>query len=227
MNLLKEDVISFVNNFDFRSENVEVGVASQAIHLHLLENGNFLKGSQNCYHKDQGAFTGELSPASLKDMEVNFSLVGHSERRQYFKEETDELIEKTKSALKSGLKVVFCIGESLDQFESRKTNEVIKEQLNSLLSTFKSSDDILIAYEPVWAIGTGKVATIETIKEVTEFISSLLAEHNLNYPILYGGSVKPQNSSEIAQIESVQGVLVGGASLQAENFMKICSTFDS
>lgn len=185
-------------------------------------NGTHIKvGAQNCYKENNGAFTGELSPAMIKEAGAEFVILGHSERRHIFGE-TDELInEKIKAAINEGLKVIFCIGETLD--EKANFEEVLLSQLEKgLKGVDANGENLIIAYEPVWAIGTGKVATIDDIKEVHSFVLTK-AQKILGYypPVLYGGSVKPSNSKEILDLDEVGGVLIGGASLDAESYEQI------
>jgi len=169
-------------------------------------------GAQNIHHEAGGAFTGEISGAMLRDAGVEYVLVGHSERRTY-NNETDELVaKKIKAALESGIVPVLCIGESLTERESGKTNDVLARQLGSI----PSEGEIIVAYEPVWAIGTGLVASTQQIRDTHAFIRSVV-----DFPILYGGSANEKNASEILAIENVDGLLVGGASLCPEKFKLI------
>lgn len=175
-------------------------------------------GGQNCYSENSGAYTGETSASTLKSMNAGYCLVGHSERRSIFGE-TDELLNlKAKKVLEEGLTPVFCIGETLDERESGKTFEVLKKQIDLGLNGVDLKK-IVLAYEPVWAIGTGKAATPEMVKEVHDYLRKESDEESL--PLLYGGSVKPANASELYQIEHVNGFLIGGASLKADSFTEI------
>lgn len=209
------------------------GIAPQFIHipevLSLAGSLNVRVGAQNASHKNSGAFTGDISPLSLTDMGVHFTLIGHSERRSIFKEEDELLNEKTKLALTHGLEVVFCIGETLEQRKSGNTFKVIETQLaNGLKDLEKSSlKKIILAYEPVWAIGTGVTATPEQAGEVHTFIRNYLKEKT-NFDseetvILYGGSVKPDNVFELLSHADIDGALVGGASLKARDFADLCN----
>ncbi len=231
MNQSLEEVKAFCKDFNFQSDSVITGIAAQAHHLSELKGKNFLVGSQNCYFEKKGAFTGELSATSLSDFGVNFTLIGHSERRHIFKENNEVSIKKTQTALEENLITIFCIGETLKDFEENKTFETLEAQLNPALNQLKTlknfHQNFIIAYEPVWAIGTGKVATVEIISKTTEFIHQLALKHDLELPVLYGGSVKAQNCEDIANIATVQGVLVGGASLSSENFTPICNAFNA
>ena len=190
--------------------------------------GNVSIAAQNMFHEDEGAFTGEISPLMLKDIGVEFVILGHSERRHIFGE-TDELIgKKVEAALRHGLVPILCVGESLEEREEGMTRRVIEAQLQGGLEHVSDvdADGLVIAYEPVWAIGTGKTATPQLAQEVHLFIrdwlgkkfTSTIAE---NVRILYGGSVKPANVAGLMEQPDIDGALVGGASLRAEDFEKI------
>ncbi len=185
-------------------------------------------GAQDLYWEKEGAFTGEISPIMLKDCGCEFVILGHSERRKYFSE-TDEIInKKIKASFEVGLKPICCVGETLEQREEGKTIEVIKQQLSGCLLGFGIEDilNVIIAYEPVWAIGTGKNATAAQAQEVHKFIRTWLSENfskgaSDTIRILYGGSVKPANTKELMSEEDVDGALVGGASLEVASFVDI------
>jgi triosephosphate isomerase len=180
------------------------------------------------YYEKEGAFTGEISPVMIKDCGAAFVLLGHSERRHIF-HETDALInKKIKAALTYGLQPMVCVGELLEERESGKTNIVLESQVKGAFEGLRTEDmkNISIAYEPVWAIGTGKVATPEIAEEahvtIRKYISELFGENVANaLPILYGGSVKPDNIEGLYSMENIDGVLVGGASLDGASFLKI------
>ena len=179
-----------------------------------LKGSNIKLGAQNMHFEEQGAFTAEISPIMLKEL-VKYVILGHSERRHIFNE-SDELInKKLKSALKHNLKPILCVGETLEEREKNKTKEVIKKQLTQSLKNIK--EKVIVAYEPVWAIGTGKTATPEQAEEVHSYIKELLGD----VIILYGGSVKPQNIKELIAQPNIDGALVGGASLDAKSFAQI------
>ena len=180
-------------------------------------------GAENCYYAEKGAYTGETSAKMVKSAGANYVIIGHSERRQIFGETNDMLSKKTAAALAAGLKVIFCIGETLD--EKSKFKSVLKKQIIEGFAGINDFSNIIVAYEPVWAIGTGKVATIADIEKVHAYIKSVLKENfNVDLPILYGGSVKPENSAEILALADVGGVLVGGACLKAESFANIAKS---
>lgn len=177
-------------------------------------------GAENCYYLEKGAYTGEISPQMVKSAGATTVLVGHSERRQLFGETNELLNKKVLAALDAGLKVIYCIGETLE--EKPNYQEVLRKELVEGLANVKSFENLIVAYEPIWAIGTGKVATIEDIDEIHTFVKDTISSNfGANVPILYGGSVKPSNSGEILSLDSVGGVLIGGASLKAEDYVKI------
>ena len=187
--------------------------------------GKIKIGSQNFYHQDKGAFTGEISPLILKDL-VDYVLVGHSERREIFKETDSEINLKLKAALNHQLTPILCIGETLEERERGQTEDKIKAQLTADLEGIHEEElqKILIAYEPIWAIGTGKTATPQQAQEVHAYIREILAEQNKTdhqYPLLYGGSVKPANCRDLLEQKDINGLLVGGASLQVDSFFDI------
>ncbi len=189
---------------------------------------NFSLGGQNVYCEDHGAFTGEISPSMLLDAGCTHVLTGHSERRALFHEDSGFIGEKTAFALKEGLKVTLCIGETLEERESGRLESVLREQLEKGLAHVAdtvSENDLAVAYEPVWAIGTGKVAGPKEILETHALVRKLLVERfpkqGSSIRILYGGSVKPGNASEIIRLDNVDGVLVGGASLDAASMRQI------
>ncbi len=188
----------------------------------------FFAGGQDVYPAQEGAFTGEVSPAMLKDCACRFVLAGHSERRSVIGESPEFVGQKTAFALKNGLDVVLCVGESLEEREGGRLEQVLRTQLKAGLSDVPEDfapDSLSIAYEPVWAIGTGKVAGPQEILEAHRLVRKLLADRfgakAGGMRILYGGSVKPENAAQIIGLDNVDGVLVGGASLQAESFSKI------
>jgi len=185
-------------------------------------------GAQNGYFQPQGAFTGEVAFAMLKDIGCDYVIIGHSERRQIFKEDNDAINKKIKAALAVGLKPIFCVGELLEERQENITERVIRQQVEAGLDEIAPDNfqNIIVAYEPVWAIGTGKNATPEQAQEVHLFIRKLLAHLSSEVlakevRIIYGGSVKPHNIELLAVQEDIDGALVGGASLTAESFIKI------
>jgi len=171
--------------------------------------------AQNVHWEDEGAYTGEVSAPMLLELGVSGAIVGHSERRQYFGETDETVGRRAQHALASGLRVIACVGELEDEREREETEEVLRRQL----SVLEAHPQLVIAYEPVWAIGTGRTATPETAQEAHAFIKGLVAA-----PVLYGGSVKPENAEELLSQPDVDGALVGGASLEVDSFTAICQT---
>ena len=180
-------------------------------------------GAQNCYFEEKGAYTGEVSCKMIKSAGASHVIVGHSERRQIFGETNEMLNKKLKACLANGLKVIFCIGETLE--EKSKYKSVLKQEIIEGFKGIADFSNIVIAYEPIWAIGTGKVATTADISKVHAYIKNLVKEtFNVDVKVLYGGSVKPSNSGEILALDEVDGVLIGGASLKAEDYVAIASS---
>ncbi len=194
----------------------------------LIKDSVIKLGAQNMHNEDGGAFTGEISASMLKSVGCTYVILGHSERRTIFKESDEFINAKIKKALASGLLPIFCIGETLEERESGVTFDVIKKQVVGGLSGISTEDmaKIIIAYEPVWAIGTGKTATPDQAQEVHAFIRKLVGElYNASIAegiiIQYGGSVKPDNAKELLHMPDIDGALVGGACLKADSFAKI------
>ncbi|MCM2282583.1 MAG: triose-phosphate isomerase [Bdellovibrionaceae bacterium] len=186
-------------------------------------------GAQNCHFEKQGAFTGENSPAVIAELRTPYTLVGHSERRAIFGE-NDEMIAKKVRALQDvGIEPMLCVGETLAQREAGQTGDVIREQLREGLKLRVESKPFMVAYEPVWAIGTGKVASPQQANEAHQILRAELRHIGgdalaQSTPILYGGSVKPDNSAELAAQSEIDGFLVGGASLQVDSFLALART---
>jgi triosephosphate isomerase len=169
--------------------------------------------AQNVHWESEGAYTGEISAPMLVDLGVYGAIVGHSERRQYFGETDEAVGRRADAALEAGLSVIACVGELDEERERGETEDVLRRQLASL----EAHDNLVVAYEPVWAIGTGKTATPELAQEAHAFVKSLI-----DVPVLYGGSVKPENAAELLAQPDVDGALVGGASLEVDSFVAIC-----
>ena len=169
--------------------------------------------AQNCHWDAEGAFTGEVSAAMLSELGVYGTLVGHSERRQWFGETDETVARRASAALEAGLHVIACVGETLEQREAGETGDVLRRQV----AVLEHDDNLVVAYEPVWAIGTGRTATPALAQEAHEVVKELL-----DVPVLYGGSVKPENAAELLAQPAVDGALVGGASLDLESFTAIC-----
>lgn len=213
-------------------ENIEVAVCVPAIALSqvkkALEVTGIKLGAQNMHWEESGAYTGEISPLMLEEIGVDYCIIGHSERRQYFNE-TDEIVnKKIKSALSHNIKPIFCVGETLEQREMGKEKDIIEDQVVNGLKDISSNDmeSITIAYEPIWAIGTGQTASSEDANNMCAFIRNTIEEKyskeiSEKIIIQYGGSVKPDNVSEIMNQTDIDGALVGGASLKADDFIKL------
>jgi triosephosphate isomerase len=215
--------------------NAIVIVGAPYIHLSGLlasKSSNVKIAAQNCHFENSGAYTGEISPSMLADLGVEYVILGHSERREYFNEGNDLLAKKLNAALDNSLKVIFCCGEPLNIRKSGTQNEYVTKQLEEGLLHLESNQlsEIVIAYEPIWAIGTGETASPEQAQEMHAHIRSLLTDRYgdddaQNISILYGGSVKPGNAKEIFGQKDVDGGLVGGASLKADMFSDIFNSF--
>lgn len=220
------------NGIQTKSGNTEIVICPPFTSLEtaatLVKNSVIRLGAQNMYWEESGAFTGEVSPEMLKSVGCEFVIIGHSERRAIFGEENSLLNKKIASAIKHNLLPIYCVGETLEERESGITFKVIEKQIREGLSSFTAADlkNLVIAYEPVWAIGTGKTASPQQAQEVHAFIRKLIAEifgKELaeGMVIQYGGSVKPDNAAELMSQPDIDGALVGGACLKADSFIKI------
>jgi triosephosphate isomerase len=210
------EVDSFFAGFD-PPEGVDVVLCPPFVSLAAAVASGQRIYAQNVHWEPSGAYTGEVSPAMLAELGVHGALVGHSERRQLFGE-TDEMVaRRARAALEAGLGVIACVGETLEQRESGDTDLVLKIQVEAIAFAAGEHENLVLAYEPVWAIGTGKTATPELAQAAHAFIKSLL-----DRPVLYGGSVKPDNAAELLSQPAVDGALVGGASLEPDSFAAIC-----
>lgn len=235
MNKTIAETIDFVNKVNSRAIEVEkeeiiVGIAPSYICLPVLRKlgTGIICFAQNVHFADNGAYTGEVSPLMLKEIGVNASLVGHSERRQYFGE-TNETCNKKLIALQNyGFNALYCVGETLEQYEKGLTKEIVKSQVLEGLEGLSKEyiSRLTIAYEPVWSIGTGKNANKEIASEVCGYISEVISEKygeevGESVYVLYGGSVKPNNIREYVNDKNIDGALVGGASLKSESFLEM------
>lgn len=237
MNLTLEEGYGLVTEIkgmvaDEVHNKAEVVVIPPFIHLsgvsHLLKGSGVRLGAQNCHQKTKGAFTGEVSPYMLADMGVNYVIVGHSERRQYFGETNALLAEKVNAALENGLTPIYCFGETLEQRESGQAFTVNASQVQEGLFHLDGDNmrKVVLAYEPVWAIGTGKTASAEQAQEVHAYIRQLLDKQYgtqvaESISILYGGSMKPENARELLACKDIDGGLIGGAALESRSFVEI------
>ncbi|HAM38186.1 MAG: triose-phosphate isomerase [Elusimicrobia bacterium RIFOXYC2_FULL_34_12] len=213
-------------------KNREILVCPSYISLYAvkeaLKNTNIKVGAQNMYFEKSGAFTGEISPLMLKDINCDYVIIGHSERRQYFGETDESVNKKMKVAFESGIIPIVCVGETLQQREKNETFLIIEKQIKIGVAGLSGEQmkKLVIAYEPVWAIGTGKTATPQQAEEIHAFIRKLYSElygkdAAEDIRILYGGSVKPDNISEIMKQPNIDGGLIGGAALKADDFIKL------
>jgi len=194
----------------------------------IIKDSNIFLSAQNIFWEEKGAFTGEISPSMLKDIGCQYAIVGHSERRQYFGETNDTVNKRLEAAIKVSLTPIMCIGETLEEREAGKTLTVIEQQMREGLNGLSSDEmgKVVVAYEPVWAIGTGKTATPDQAQEVHQFIRKVMAqifgeEVAEEIRILYGGSVKLDNVDQLMSQNDIDGALVGGASLKADSFAGI------
>ncbi len=234
MNMLPNETISFIEELAPLVKNTENEVVLCVPYTDLFyalltaQNTNIKIGAQNMHYEENGAYTGEISGKMLKSINVDYVIIGHSERRQYFNETDETVNKKIKSAFRDGLKPIVCVGETLEQREAGKTEEIITKQTELALDglTNEQVQNTIIAYEPIWAIGTGKTATKEdannSIKAIRNKIEQIYGQMVSNEVIIqYGGSVKSTNAKELFEMSDIDGGLVGGASLKAEEFSKI------
>jgi triosephosphate isomerase (TIM) len=213
-------------------KEVEVMIAPSFLSLPLvaetLKGSNVFSGAQNLHFEKEGAFTGEVSGPMIRTAGAEYVIIGHSERRQYFGESDAGVCNKVKAALEAGLKPIVCIGETEQEREGEKTFFILDKQVSDGLKGFRSDEleNLVLAYEPVWAIGTGKTATTEQVDEVHKYLRNRVQQmFSQDFAdktrILYGGSVKPENVKELMALQDVDGALVGGASLDPQKFIKI------
>jgi triosephosphate isomerase len=232
MNTTVSEAVELVSKMRSRLDeiaNVEKVVCPPFVSLaavnELIKGGSIKLGAQNLYFEEKGAYTGEISPLMLAEL-CEFVIIGHSERRQYFGESGDIVNRKVKAALKANLKPILCVGEKLEENEAGKTEQVIAEQLRSSLAGIDSLDTVTVAYEPIWAIGTGRAATGRQANDTIGFIRRSIAglgteEAAEKMRILYGGSVTADNATQFIKQPEIDGALVGGASLKADQFLSI------
>ena len=236
MNMLPNEAIQFIEQIAPMIKNTKNEIIlcvpyTDLFYSLLTAQGTNIKiGAQNMHWEQSGAYTGEISGQMLKSIGVEYVIIGHSERRQYFAE-TDEIVnKKVKSAIINGLKPIICVGESLEQRTQGVQEEIIKKQTELALEGLSKEqmENVIIAYEPIWAIGTGKTATSQDANDMIKVIRKEIAKNfgddiASQFIILYGGSVKPENSEELFSTSDIDGGLVGGASLNVNDFIKICN----
>lgn len=235
MNLTKEKVNDFIvqlsekhKNNPFVFEKSELVICAPYIYLTQLsalqKDNAFSIGAQDCSAHQQGAFTGEISAQMIKDAGCSFVIAGHSERRQYHCEDNALVKKKAISAFENKLRTIICVGETQEQRDKNIEQEVVERQIRKSLPENAHAGNVIIAYEPVWAIGTGKTPAPSDVEKMHNLIRSILTEHydnGFDIAILYGGSMKPDNAAELLSINNVNGGLIGGASLEAEKFFAI------
>lgn len=234
MNKNVKECFDFFETFTAKfTQQRDSWIAPQSIHLNLAINlgkeKNIMAGAQNASEHISGAYTGEISPKSLKELGAHFVILGHSERREYFNETSKLLNSKIRTAINEGLVVIYCVGETLAQRESGQTLSIIEDQIHQGLNDLSSlnQENLVIAYEPIWAIGTGKTATPAEAQvvhaHIRKVISTKFEAFGAKTRILYGGSVKPDNVEELLGQKDIDGALVGGASLKATDFLALCN----
>lgn len=233
MNKTIDETIEFIDKVKnkLNNESVEAVICAPFTSLRDLKEAtkgtNIKVGAQNMHYADCGAFTGEISASMLKELGMDYVIIGHSERRQYFNETNEACNKKVLKALEVGINPILCCGETLEQREAEETKNICKVQVEEALKNVAAKDlaKIVIAYEPVWAIGTGKTATSEdandVIKYIREVVAGLYGDKSNEVRIQYGGSVKPQNVAEIMSQSDIDGALVGGASLAAGDYIQL------
>ena len=234
MNMLPNEAIKFIDELTPLVKDTEnevilcVPYTDLFYSLLVAQNTNIKIGAQNMHFEESGAYTGEVSGKMLKSIGVQYVIIGHSERRQYFAETDETVNKKIKTAFKYELKPIVCVGESLEQREAGKANEIVTDQIEKALEGLTDDQVIntIVAYEPIWAIGTGKTATAEDANEMTKTIRNKIANiygQNVAEKVIiqYGGSVKSSNAKELFSMSDIDGGLVGGASLKSDEFAKI------
>ncbi|NLI61023.1 MAG: triose-phosphate isomerase [Clostridiales bacterium] len=234
MNKTPSEAVDLINQLKPLVEDAEADVVvcppyvCLAAAAQALEGSNIALGAQNMHYEESGAFTGEIAPNMLKELGVKYVIIGHSERRQYFAETDETVNKKVITAFAHGLIPIVCVGETLEEREQGVTEKVVEEQTRKALAGLDSADaeKVVIAYEPVWAIGTGKTATSQQANDVISFIRSIVADMfgedvADKVRIQYGGSMNAGNASELMAMSDIDGGLIGGASLKAEDFAKV------
>ena len=234
MNMLPNEAMDFIQELtplvkDTKNEVILCVPYTDLFYALLHVQGTNIKiGAQNMHWEEKGAYTGEVSAPMLKSIGVEYVIIGHSERRQYFAETDETVNKKIKSALAHGLKPIVCVGETLEQRESGQTEQIVTSQVEKAFEGIPTSEleKIIVAYEPIWAIGTGKTATKEdansTIMQIRKKLAEMYGQNEANGVIIqYGGSVKSANAKELFEMSDIDGGLVGGASLKADEFSKI------
>lgn len=216
----KQQALEYSKNIE-ELNNTNLIIVPSMLYIDYFQNAKCKIGSQDISSFMEETITGEITGSQLESIGVSFVLVGHSERRKYKNEINIDFINKINHAQEYNFKIIYCIGETLEEKEKNETYNVLEKQISEVLNNV-SLKDIIIAYEPVWAIGTGKVASAKEINETVEYIKDIIDEkYECSIKVLYGGSVTPENISELNNIENIDGFLVGGASLNADNVQKM------
>ena len=241
MNTLMPEGEVLVKQLEFLTRemesDVEIVIAPPFTHLAVL--GKYMKenrmkialAAQNCADHDKGAYTGEVSASMLRNLGCKYVILGHSERREYYAENSESLYKKINLVINEGMQPIFCVGEKLEEREAHRHFEVVAQQIKDVLYRLRGVelDNVIVAYEPVWAIGTGMTATSDQAEEMHAYIRRVIGDkfgdHSDRIPILYGGSCKPSNAKEIFSKDDVDGGLIGGASLDAKDFIEIVKSF--
>lgn len=228
MNMEAKDLNNYLKELEVIN-NKNVVICPTSIYIPYFLKKGFQVGIQNTFMHSNGAYTGEVSPKQAKSLGVNYTILGHSERRNYLEENDTFINKKVLEALENKLKVVLCIGETLEERNMLKTDKIIKRQVINGLRNVEKIRDVIIAYEPVWAIGTGVVPTNKEISSTISYIKTIIDNlyPSSNVKIIYGGSVTEKNIKELMKIDEVSGFLVGGASLNTKAFLKIIEVVES
>lgn len=227
MNMDAKEVSDYLKELE-KIDNKNIVICPTNIYIPYFLKRKYKVGIQNTFIHDKGSYTGEVSPKQAKSLGVSYTIIGHSERRIYL-DETDTLInKKVLEALSSGLKVILCIGESLEERNMLKTDKILKRQVINALRNVELIDNIIVAYEPVWAIGTGIIPTDKEISSTISYIKTIIDNlyPNNNVKIIYGGSVNEKNIKSLNKIKEVNGFLIGGSSLDIQAFLKIIEVVD-
>lgn len=206
------------------TNDIELVICPSFPYLPFFTKEKITSGAQDISEYDEGAYTGEINGKQLASLNVKYVIVGHSERRKYYKESDEVLVNKIKQALENKLKIIYCVGETKEEYLRKKTYVIIEKQIGRVLNEFNTTElkNIIVAYEPVWSIGTGNIPEKSEIEDVTLFIKKLMDQYyHIKTPVLYGGSVNEKNIDELKSIESLDGLLIGGASLDPKKLNSI------
>lgn len=222
MNLLAKDLVPYLNIIN-ECKSKQLVICPTSIYIPYFLKHEYQVGIQNVFYEDEGTYTGEIAPKQASSMGVSYAIIGHSNRRTYFNETDSDINKKITKCLENGLKVVLCVGETLEERSMMKTSRVLKRQLMSDLRGVSNLDNVYIAYEPIWAIGSNKMPSNQDIKDVTKYIKEIVLEMNQyqDVKVLYGGSVDEKNIDSIRRISNIDGIIVGNNSLDAKKLLEI------